>query len=87
VQHTDAITRFVAEEFLPDMRPDELAADLDLVDSGVIDSLGLLKVIAWLEDRFGISADDVELAPENFRSVAAIDDFVARATAIRNEAK
>lgn len=87
MQHPDAITQFVVEEFLPDMRPDELAADLDLVDSGVIDSLGLLKVIAWLEDRFGISADDLELAPENFRSVAAIDDFVVRATAIRNETK
>lgn len=84
MQHSNAIIQFVVEEFLPDIRPAELAADLDLLDSGVIDSLGLLKVIAWLEDRFGIAADDLELAPENFRSVTAIDDFVARATA-RNE--
>lgn len=85
MQHPNAITQFVVEEFLPDLRPGELAADLDLVEAGVIDSLGLLKVIAWLEDRFGICADDVELAPENFRSVEAIDAFVVQATAAQHE--
>jgi acyl carrier protein len=74
------ITAFVVEEFLPGTDPSELPADYDLVATGVVDSLGLLKVIAWLEDRFELAIDDLELEPDSFRSVAAIDAFVAKAT-------
>lgn len=84
--HEQVITQFIVEEFLPDLRTDQLAANLDLIATGVIDSLGLLKVIAWLDDHFGIPVDDVELAPEMFRSVAAINDFVARAGTRRVDA-
>ncbi|MGH3756303.1 phosphopantetheine-binding protein [Actinophytocola sp.] len=73
------ITDFVVEEFLPGSDPAELPADYDLLATGVVDSLGLLKVIAWLEDRFELSVDDLELEPDSFRTVAAIDAFVARA--------
>lgn len=74
-----AITAFVVEEFLPGTDPSELPADYDLLATGVVDSLGLLKVIAWLEDRFELAVDDLELDPDSFRTVAAIDAFVARA--------
>ncbi|PYC64813.1 acyl carrier protein [Micromonospora arborensis] len=77
MQHARVITQFVVEEFLPDMSPGDVDVDLDLIDNGIIDSLGLLKVIAWLEDRFGIAADDLELSPEQFRSIRSIDTFVA----------
>lgn len=79
--HIDMIRRYVLEEFLPDVGEDELAADDDLLAGGVIDSLGVLKLIAWVEDRFGLAVDDTALDPENFRSVAAIDAFVTRAGA------
>jgi acyl carrier protein len=80
LQNERAIKQFIVEEFLPDVDIDGLAGDYDLIVGGVIDSLGLLKVIAWLENRFDIAADDVELAPENFRSVEAIAEFVSATT-------
>jgi acyl carrier protein len=43
-----------------------------------VDSLGLLKVIGWLEREFGLSVDQIELAPESFRSVNEIDKFIQR---------
>jgi acyl carrier protein len=48
-----------------------------------VDSLGLLKVVAWLEDEFDIGVDDSELGPDSFRTVAAIKAYVdsARETA------
>jgi acyl carrier protein len=48
-----------------------------------VDSLGLLKVVAWLEDEFDIGVDDSELGPDSFRTVAAIKAYVdaARSTA------
>lgn len=79
MNHTREITDFVVKEFLPDVAPGELGTDYDLLAGGVVDSLGLLKVIAWLEERFDLAVDDLELAPDSFRTVAAINDFVERA--------
>ncbi|MEG8280487.1 acyl carrier protein [Streptomyces sp. AHA2] len=79
MQYVQAVKAFVVEEFLPDVAAHELADDYDLVDNGVIDSLGLLKVIAWLEDRYGVDTDAVDLDPESFTSVAAIAAFLADA--------
>ncbi len=76
----EVITTFITDEFLPGADPAELPADYDLLATGVVDSLGLLKVIAWIEDRFEVAIDDLELDPDGFRTVAAIDAFVARAT-------
>lgn len=76
MDHTQTITKFLVDEFLPDVPADSLAADYDLLSGGVLDSLGLLKVIAWLEDRFDVVIDDVEIEPDNFRTVAAINAFV-----------
>jgi acyl carrier protein len=83
MNHTQTITKFLVDEFLPDVPADSLAVDYDLLSGGVLDSLGLLKVIVWLEDRFDVVIDDVEIEPDNFRTVAAINAFVldARRTA------
>ncbi|MEV1085997.1 acyl carrier protein [Streptomyces sp. NPDC050211] len=79
MSHAQAVKEFVVKEFLPDVPAEELADDLDLMANGVIDSLGLLKVIAWLEDRYGVDTDAVDLDPESFTSVAAIAAFLAAA--------
>jgi acyl carrier protein len=79
MNHTRTITQFIVDEFLPDVGSDELAPDYDLLATGVIDSLGLLKVIAWIEDRFGIDGDEIDLVPENFRSVDGIRAVIERA--------
>lgn len=80
MNHERAIKEFVVREFLPGVPVEELQADYDLVQGGVIDSLGLLKVISWIEQRFGIAADDLALDPDHFRSVAAIDAVIDQAT-------
>ncbi|MEV7602990.1 acyl carrier protein [Kitasatospora sp. NPDC089797] len=74
----DRIKRFLIEEFLPDVTPDQLADDHDLLSDGVIDSLGVLKLIAWVEDHFALPVDDTDLDPNNFRSVTAIDAFITQ---------
>lgn len=76
-----AITSFVIEEFLPDIAPDDLDPDHDLVGGGVIDSLGFLKVIAWLEATFDLPTEDLDLAPESFASITAIAELIDLATA------
>lgn len=78
MSNTHAIKQFLVEEFLPDVGTDDLTDDHDLLSDGVIDSLGVLKLIAWVEDRFQLAVGDADLDPDNFRSVAAIDAFIAQ---------
>ncbi|MCE7081103.1 phosphopantetheine-binding protein [Streptomyces sp. ST2-7A] len=81
MRHEQLIKRFLVDEFLPDTEPADLDPDYDLTAGGVVDSLGLLKIIAWLEHRFDLVADELELDPESFRTVRAIDAFVRHAAA------
>ena len=76
MSHVDTIKQFVIEEFLPDVSAHELGVDHDLLADGVLDSLGVLKLIAWVEDHFELSVDDTALDPNNFRSILAIDSFI-----------
>jgi D-alanine--poly(phosphoribitol) ligase subunit 2 len=74
--HTRTIKEFIVKEFMPDVPVEQLETDYDLLAGGVIDSIGLLRAIVWLEDTFQIPLYDAEIVPESFRSVAAIGDFI-----------
>jgi acyl carrier protein len=78
MSHDSAIREFLVSEFLPDMPEGGIPEDFNLIDNGVIDSLGLLKVIAWIESRFGMSVDVTDMVPENFNSVGVISAFLER---------
>jgi acyl carrier protein len=76
------IKQFIFAEFLPGVAADQLADDYDLVANGVIDSLGLLRVVTWLEGHFNIPMDEVDISERDFVSVAAICRFVERAEGV-----
>ncbi len=62
------------------------SVDTDLVETGLLDSLSLVELLAQLEETFGvsISTDDLEL--ENFRSIDSIAGFIVRRTAMAKAA-
>ena len=70
------IKQFIVEEFMPDVPAEQLEDDFDLLAGGVVDSLGLLKVVAWLEAEYDIGVDESELGPESFRTVNAIHEYI-----------
>ncbi|MFB9270027.1 acyl carrier protein [Bradyrhizobium erythrophlei] len=55
-----------------------LKADTSLLDQGVIDSTGVLEVIGFIEETFGITVEDVELLPENLDSIEGIAQYIIR---------
>jgi D-alanine--poly(phosphoribitol) ligase subunit 2 len=67
-----AVTHFIVEEFAPDLDADNLGPDYDLLEGGIIDSLGLLVVLAWIEEQFDIVVDAGEIDENDFRNVHAI---------------
>ena len=54
----------------------QIADDESLLEAGVIDSAGMVDLIAFLEGTFGITVDEDDMTPENFDSVAAIAAYV-----------
>lgn len=58
--------------------PPGLDDDASLLDRGIIDSTGVLEVIGFVEDTFGIKVEDSEMLPENLDSITRISNFVAR---------
>ena len=72
-----AVRGFINTELL--YREDQqIDPEENLIDSGVIDSMTLLRLISFLEENYGIEIPDQEIMPDNFRSMTAIDSFLSR---------
>ena len=56
--------------------PAELTDDTSLIDSGYVDSTGMLSVILFLEDEYGFHIEDQETTPENLETISRIAAFV-----------
>jgi acyl carrier protein len=74
--HTE-IERFIIDDLLSGARP-TLDHDESLFSNGTIDSLGTLRLITFLEERFGLIIGDGEVGDDNFKSVNSIAAFVQR---------
>lgn len=50
----------------------------DLLSNGVLDSLGILQLVSFIEDRFGIQVPDEDVVYDNFYSVEKLSDYLAK---------
>ena len=76
MSHTKVIFDFVVDELLLD--PDEdLALEDELLMSERIDSLGLMRLIAFIDEEFDIKVPYNEILIENFRDVLTIGDYLS----------
>jgi acyl carrier protein len=61
---------------------DKIADDTLIFKEGFLDSMGLIALIAFLEEGFAIRTDDSDLIEDNFESINAITDFVVKKSGI-----
>jgi len=54
--------------------PDEAS----FLDEGIVDSVGVMELVAFVEEKFGIKVDDLEVTPDNFDSVSKLASYVHR---------
>ena len=71
------IRSFILEKF-PTSRKRVLNDADPLLESGIIDSLGVLDVVGFLEKDFAIKIEDEELTPDNFGSIERLASFVGQ---------
>jgi acyl carrier protein len=71
------IRRFIADKFL--FGDDTKLADQDsLLEAGIVDSTGILEIIAFLERSYGVKVDNDEMVPENLDTIASLCAFVRK---------
>lgn len=70
----ESVRRFMQDAFLVDDFDD----DQSFIGTGLVDSLGVMQLVAFVESEYGVKVADPELVPENFDSVARVACFVER---------
>ena len=74
------IRGYILENLLFTDDPSQLPDDASLLDRGIIDSTGVLEIVLFLEEQFGIKVKDSDMLPENFDTVDRMVRFVVRLT-------
>lgn len=73
----DSVKAFVVENFLFGDTSHGLVGTDSLIENGVIDSTGVLELVAFIEDRYGITVADADIVPANLDSLDRISAFIA----------
>jgi len=71
------INDYISKELVQDPALLPLGNATSLLETGVPDSLSLLRLVVFIQERFGIVVDDVDLIPENFDTVDAICAYLS----------
>jgi len=72
------IRNYIVETFLFDAPDAEFDDDDSLLDSGIIDSTGVLELISFIEEEFDIEVKDEELIPDNLDSLNRLAAYIER---------
>jgi acyl carrier protein len=70
------LREFLINNFLFGQADTGLEDKHSLMDRGIIDSTGVLEIVSFIEERFGITVADTELVPENLDSISQLARFV-----------
>ncbi len=72
------IRAYIAENLLFSDNGFPYSDEASFLQEGIVDSIGVMEVVTFIEDTFKISVDDNELIPDNLNSVAQLANFIRR---------
>lgn len=75
------IREFIIEELVLDDLDGDIGHDDDLLTSGLIDSLGVMRLVGFIQDEFAIEVSPEDVTIENFLTLATITRYIARSSA------
>lgn len=76
MSHEDTVRGFITQDLGYSGQSSELTLDYDLIENDVIDSLGIMKLVSLIEDRYGVEIPDEQLVPENFITIRALTALI-----------
>ena len=72
----EQIKSFIVDDILSGEKPENIATETNLRESGILDSLSTLKLVSFLEKRFHVAFEASDLEGEHFNSIASIEHLV-----------
>jgi acyl carrier protein len=72
----ETIREFILSHFLKGDKSRKILDRDSFIEEGIIDSIGILELVAFLEEKFGFKVQDEEIIPENFDSIEKLDIFI-----------
>ena len=72
------LRKFIVENFMFGQENQEFSDEASMLENGLIDSTGVLELVAFVEEKYGISVADEELVPTNFDSVDNLAEYVRK---------
>jgi acyl carrier protein len=72
----EQVRRFIIADLGWEGAADQLTDDLPLIHEGVLDSLGILTLVTFLESTYGLEVEDSEILPANLGTVGSIERYV-----------
>ena len=76
----DRVRDFIVENFLFGDTSVDLGNQISLIENGIIDSTGVLELVAFIEEEFGVVFADADIVPANLDSIERITAFVVERT-------
>jgi len=76
MDYKNSLIKFIQDEFVR-KRGGEIKQDEDLLSSGLIDSLGILKLVSFMEEQFVIEIPSEDVVYENFHSIESMSRYLA----------
>lgn len=75
----DIISQFIIDNFIIlNNQKEKIDENISLYENRIVDSTGVLEIVDFLEEKFGIKIEDDELVPDNLDSIKKISKFVQR---------
>ena len=81
------VRQYVLDKLLFGRTEVEVSGDTSFLDSGIIDSTGVLELVAFLEEKFHVKVEDEDLIPANLDSVNAVTRYVERKGAMSGNSR
>jgi acyl carrier protein len=77
MNRAETIRGFIIDNYLFE-ESEQLKEDTSFLDSGILDSTGILELVAFIEEKYGIRVEDNELIPENLDSILNVVGYLQR---------
>ncbi|MFD1613742.1 acyl carrier protein [Gelatiniphilus marinus] len=69
------LSTYITNEFVQD-QPEKIAFNDDILSSGIVDSIGMIRLVNFIEKEFGIEVLSEEMTFDNFKSIETITDYI-----------
>jgi acyl carrier protein len=74
------VRRYILDNYLFTNDPSRLQDDVSFLEKGIVDSTGVLELVMFVEENYGVTVEDEDIVPENFDSVVQLARYIRRKT-------